>query len=519
WWGGVWYGSHPDTEDDARRVVRTHAPDADAARAWSTAGLDLGLPAVTDPDYARVCDVVADVPRGVLLRCASGQLTRHQVRPWPLLDPVTGAARSVVVRPGEPGMPSRFRHVHAVLPRTELGWPAWQTDRLAPAAAFASSGSTPSAEDAAVRAAALSSAVSHLAGPWTGTARVRRAAVAELAAAGEDWLPPDALSVIDPAVLAHAASPLVPVDPDAPLAWVRGERCADGRPVWAPLRFVHLHTDPPPVLDQPTSAFHNFAGLAAAATRAEAIERGIGHVVAQDAVARWWRSATAPPLPSVAVPTAVQDAWSDAEVDLELRGVPTRFGRYVVLAVLRDARHDLIGLASSASGDLAVAAERAVLEGLIQLVSARDLDRADGRIRTAAAAGFGEVAGLLRHRPDRAYLDDAPPVSGDWGIAPRPALVDPMVNLQVGLDPRLQARLRHRLSPGPGPLVPDGLVLGGVDPWADAVVVDATPGPLHESGMVAVRVLHPGCLRLEPAAFPVRPPPSGAAEQLPFPGW
>ncbi|MGL5817170.1 MAG: YcaO-like family protein [Phycicoccus sp.] len=540
WWGGAWYGSHPDDEDDARRVVRTHAPDADGAQAWSTAGLDLGLPTAVDPDLELVRGVVGDLPRGTLLRCAGGRFTRHQLHPWPLLDRVTGAARSIAVRPAEPGLPPRFRHIHAVLPRTELGWSAWQTDRLAPAAAFASpsptvpddeapddaapdddeaghdaAGRDAAGHDAAVRAAALTSAVSHLAGPWTGTAPVRLAAMSELDAAGEMWLHPDALAVTDPAVLAHAASPLVPVDADAALAWIHGERCVDGRPVWAPLRFVHLHTDPPPVLDQPTSAFHNFAGLAAGPTREEAVERGIGHVVAQDAMARWWRAADAPSLSSVAVPAALDAAWAGAEVGLELRRVPSRFDLHVVLAVLHDPRHDLIGLGNAAAADLAVAAERAVLEALVQLVSARDLDRVGGRIRAAAADGLGEVAGLLPHRPGRAYLDGVPPGPGDWGIAPRPALVDPMVNLQVGLDPRVQARVRHRLSSGPGR--PDER--GRVDPRVEAVVVDTTPPPLRDSGLVAVRVLHPRCLRLEPGAFPVRPPRWGTAEQTPFPGW
>ncbi|WP_265521200.1 YcaO-like family protein [Oerskovia flava] len=528
WFGGAWFGCTDESVQDARRVVRTHAPDEATADAWGTPGVGLDLPVAHDPDLDRVRDALGGLPPDTLLRCTGGELTRHRLRPWPECDPVTGAARAVVVRRPEPGLPPVFRHVHALLPRTELGWPAWQADRLAPAAAF--SHADPSGRDAlpgAAREAALASAVAHLAGPWTGASTVRHASPAELAASGADHLDPQDLAVTDPAVLAHPGSPLSPLEPDRPLAWVQGHRVTDGAPVWVPLRFVHTHADPPPVADQDVSAFHNLAGMAAGRTRDEAVRRGLAHVVSHDAVARWWRSAQAPAPRRLVVPDGLAADWAGAGVRLDLRRVPSRFTWPVVLAVVRDHEHRVLGI-GHAAGPLDDAARTAALDALVQLVSARDLDRPDSLVRRAAADGVGAVPGLLDHRPARDYLDAAPvlEVAGAPGTEPlvvRPAALDPMVHLQLGLDPRVQERVAARLgahdAPSGAGMDAEHHPERAVDPAAHAVVVETTPPALRGGEWSAVRVLRPRALRLEPAAFPLRPPHTGPRERTPYPGW
>lgn len=508
WFGGAWFGCRAADADAARRVVRTHAPDLPTRAAWEAPGLSLDLPVATDPDLDRVREAVAELRPGLLVRGRDGLVSLHALRPWPALDEVTGAARRIGTRPAEPGLPTAFRHVHALLPRTELGWPTWQPDRLAPAAAF---------DDDAAHESALASAVAHLAGPWTGASPTRSATPVELAAAGEAYLDPAGTAVTDPAVVTHPGSPLTPLDVRRPVAWVRGHRGATAAPVWVPLQDVHTHVEPPPVPDQAPAGYHNLAGMAAARSRREAVERAFAHVVSHDAVARWWRWAEAPPPGVLPVPRSLRDRWAGATVTVELRRLPSRFDADVVLAVVRDPERGVLALGHAAGAD---AAEQAALSALVQLVTARDLAGADGRIRAAVAAGAGTVPGLLAHRPARDYLDLAPALPGVAVVAPRPAVLDPMAHLQLGLDPRVLGRVEERLAGG-RPEGPAGRPSrrAGAGPTTDAVHVLTTPPPLAGNGWESVRVLVPGCLRLEPAAFPVPGPASGEAEQVPYPGW
>lgn len=617
WWGGAWWACARPDADPARRVVRTHAPDAATAAAWTTAGCTLDLPAAPDPDRAAAVRAAAAAPPGTLVRSVDGRVSTHPLRPWPAVDDVTGVVRALVVRPAEPGLPLGFRHAHGVLPRTGLGWPGWQADPLAPAAVLGCASDVagahadddradvPSDADADadvdadtdveevvpvpagadvgaavpdpvapdVREAVLASAVAHLAGPWTGAAPVTTAPRATLDAAGQASVDPDLLAVTDPAVVADPRSPLRPLDPARPLAWVRGVRAADGAPVQVPARVAHTYVDPGAVADQPASGFPNLVGVGAARTRADAVRVGLAHVVAHDAVARWWRTADAPPPPVLAPPAALADAWSGADVALDLRALPAPAGWVVVLAVVRDAERGLLatghgaapctaprtsattrpscaaGPTPSRTEDSAAgvehAARTAATDALVQLVTARDLDRPDSRLRAAQAAGLGDVPGLLAHRPDRTYLDAVPPLPDAPAV--RPGLLDPLVHLQVGLDPRIVAHVERRLRTAPlgaavsragrptvgvpGVAPPAAGVPRAVDladlpapPTTDvpdpatAVVVDVTPPALAGRGWHAVRVLVPGALRLEPGAFPVRAP-AGRRETLPWPGW
>ncbi|MEZ5089943.1 MAG: hypothetical protein R2719_09600 [Micropruina sp.] len=163
WWsGGAWCGARGDDVEAAIAVLRTGAPDKGVARAWSSPSLRIGLPRVADPRIDQMAAALADLDEGWLLGNRTGEVTRHRLVPWPDLDPITGVCRRISVRPGEPGFPSVFRHLHATLPRTELSRPGWQADRLAPAATLAA----PDCPEEEVREHAVASAVAHLAGPW-----------------------------------------------------------------------------------------------------------------------------------------------------------------------------------------------------------------------------------------------------------------------------------------------------------------------------------------------------------------
>ncbi|MFT3862313.1 YcaO-like family protein [Micropruina sp.] len=515
WYGGAWYAARGDDVDAAMAVLRTGASDRAVAQTWESPSLRIGLPTLQDVRIERLAEAVDDLERGWMLRNGDGAVTQHRIAPWPDLDPITGICRRISDRPPEPGFPSTFRHLHATLPRTELNWPEWQADRLAPAALLV----TPSCADGELRERAVASAVAHLAGPWCRATIARRGSPEELRAAGVRVLDPALLTVADPALGAHPDSPLPPIRGDQEQWWVPARRLSQPRPVWAPIAFTHTYSDPPALPDQPVLGYHNLAGAAAARTVPAAVSAGLRHVLSLDAVARWWRSCDAPAPPALAVPARLRDAWGDAMLELELRLLPSRFEVPVVLAVVRD-RERAITTLGHAAGDPIEAAMKAAAEALLQLASARDLLDPDGLIRHSAALGAGTAPGLLEHRPRRDYLNCAPTRSSGTAIPARPALTDAMAHLQVGLDPRLQRRLHTRLGDPPPARPPSWpgvaeLVHRGVP----VHVVTLTPPPLRHSGWHAVRVLVPGCLRLEPAALPIRAGVGNRPEHLPYPGW
>lgn len=515
WYGGDWYAARGDDVDAAVAVLRTGAPDGDFARAWSSPSLRIGLPTRVDARIGQLVSALDGLEHGWLLRCGADRVTRHRLVPWPDLDPVTGVCRRIGVRPAEPGFPRAFRHLHASLPRTELSWAGWQADRLAPASVLL----TPRCAEDELRRRAVASAVAHLAGPWCQATIARRGSPDELRAAGVSVLDPALLAVADPALGEHPDSPLRPIRGDQEQWWVPSRRVGHPRPVWAPVAFTHTYADPPALPGQPVLGYHNLAGVGAARTVPAAVSAGLRHVLGLDAVARWWRDADAPPPPVLAVPGQLREAWLDAALELDLRLLPARFGVPVVLAVVHDRERTITAL-GHAAGNAPAAAMEAAADALVQLASARDLLDPDGLIRHSEALGAGETPALLAHRPRRDYLGCAPARSSGTVIAARPALTDAMAHLQVGLDPRLQRRLGVRLGnpvsvrPPPWPGVAE-LVRRG----AQVHVVTLTPPPLRCSGWHAVRVLVPGCLRLEPAAFPVRVRPGTRPERLPYPGW
>jgi hypothetical protein len=523
WWhGGAWYAARGDDAPAAAQLLRTGPTPAAVADSWTRPAYDIGLTRRADPRIARIAAAAADLAPDWLLRCVGDDLSRHRLHPWPDIDPVTGVCRRVSVRPAEPGFPAAFRHLHAVLPRTERAWPAWQADRLAPAAELLDVTATPGA----LLDAATASAVAHLAGPWTEANEVRWASGAELAADGTPHLRPEALAVTDPLVVQHPESPIKPLTDDLGQWWLPAVRVRSAEMVWVPFAFCHTYADPSALPGQPVLGYHNLAGLAAARSRDAAVAAGLAHVVAHDAIARWWRRGGAPAPPRLDTPPTLARAWAGATVGLELRLLPSRFAVPVVLAVVRDDEHGLLAM-GHAAGPLPRAGGRAAAEALAQLTAMRDLLEPDGLIRRSGDLGSGTAPGLLAHRPERDYLAVAPGRAVGSAIPPRPALRDAMTHLQVGLDPRIRTALEARLADpppppaaqpgaadGPGDLI-ERVVRSGADPY----LVDVTPPALRGGGWTAVRVLVPGCLRLEPAAFPLPVEAGVRPEPLPYPGW
>lgn len=401
--------------------------------------------------------------------------------------------------------PPTFQLSQAELPVCTGIAPEWRPDPLAPAPVVVSS-------DGDRIRAINAAAVAHLGGPWSrpddGDARWAR---------GSELDGLEEVITADQAVAADPRSPLLPLDADPQLWWLPVHRLSDRHQRWAPA--AALHTGPVRRLlgrvgdrQRPVGQI-NLVGLAGGSTIDEAVRVALGHVIAHDCLARWWAD------PNAAEPLR----WRTWDDHTELRWLPGTGGVPVVLAVAGDPTTGLQTIGAAADACPETAADRAVASAWHQLTLLDDLSRPDGQLHRTATAWAG--AAPLPWRADRRYLDLAPTMSVPGALTPpRPALADPLLALQCGLDPRLQAEVDHRLratappvrEPGHGDEPP------AVDPvaaLADQVWVrELTPGPLAHHGLHAVRVLLPGALRLDAPALPCRALVA-SDHDLPWPGW
>ncbi|HEU5128216.1 MAG TPA: YcaO-like family protein [Glycomyces sp.] len=496
----------------ALACLRATVPDADLAEALCGS-------AASVPELGPAYGAVEPPPADTLMRWngTGASWEPHRLAPAPAVDPVTGLLRRIVPRPRDPAMPPGFVHAHAELPHLSSADPRLQADALAPAGALD--------EDEAREAATLSG-VEHYCGADFGGGERRLASLAELRREGERAVAIDEWEPHDPALHDRPGFPFERFTADRPLWWIageeRGERC------WAPVSLVHigwLQAGP-----EPATVFHghNFAGMKAGRTLAEATERACAHLVAHDAVAVWWSKGRGARLRSAPLTDAVHRAWSGCELELRLLAVPSTTGAPVRLAIVDDADRGIVSLGVAAHRFTDRAGELAVVEALIQHASARDLDSPDSLIRNAEALGNGAVVGLAPYDRDRRYRDA-------FGSDHR-GMIDPMCHVQLGLDPRVADLVRARTLPaGPiAPVEPEG------EPVRSAlersghrvVVVDATAERARSAGYAVARVIVPGLARMQPAAFPLDPnarTTSAAAalgweaaappEPTPYPGW
>jgi ribosomal protein S12 methylthiotransferase accessory factor len=295
--------------------------------------------------------------------------------------------------------------------------------------------------------------------------------------------------------------------PDPPVNWwlagdERGETC------WVPISLVHAGYLASRLDPLPSTNSHNLVGLHAGTDLEAAAERAAAHVIAHDAVARWWRKPS--PLPESDLPAVLQPAENrESEQDIRVLAVPSSTGVPVRLAVVDDREKDIVSLGFAAAAQPHDAALAAAAEAMIQHASARDLDSPDSLIRNAESIGNGGVAGLAPFDRHRRYAETA--------FADARSLIDPMCHVQYGLSASSVARVRRRTVPQDS-VCDEGV---GVQPLsalfgADTrvVVVDVTTPRVREAGYSACRVLAPDFERLGPAAFP------GRIDGIsPYPGW
>ncbi|GAB3598647.1 YcaO-like family protein [Microbacterium tumbae] len=435
---------------------------------------------------------------GMLERWADGAWHPHRLDPPPLVDAVTGILRRIVERPRDPQSPPEFVHLHAELPHLSSIDGRFRPDPLAPAGGFRGAATPPEHE-------AILSGVAHECGAYLGQGVRRAASAAELRLAGERVLTVTEWRPHDPRLHEMPGFPFVRDDPALRTTWLRGED-AQGA-CWVPLSLVHAGYLASRLDDLPPTNGHNLVGLQAGFTRAEALDRAAAHLIAQDAVARWWSGGSRlaeTPLPAVA-------RWEQSPWRVRVMAVPSRFGMPVRLAVVDDPAEGVVALGHGCAQSPSEAAARALSEALVQHASARDLLRPDSLIRDAAALGNGGVAGLAPYDARRRYAD---------AFSDRRRMIDPMCHLQYGLDPEAVDHTRRRLEPSgveaEATAPPSGSPFAALTRGCRRVVrVDVTTRRVRDAGASAVRVLAPDLARLSVAAFDG----SESSTAHPYPGW
>jgi thiazole/oxazole-forming peptide maturase SagD family component len=415
---------------------------------------------------------------------------------------------SMTHRRRAPGFPIGWLHHQVTMPRCS------GVDAVAGAVQFLGPDDSPD-HDVPVAAA-----VRHWCGEDLGQLTVRRSTAADLAREGAVLLRLDDLDLHDPALLEHPGCPLVPVGADTPLLWATGTRHRQHAPVssgWVPYGQVvvrWLERDS----SQPVAHTMNMTGLGAAGTREAAIEQACAELIAQDAVMTWWLHGGDDRPLSLPAPVEVLEGWDHSLLDLRLRVLPSTTGCQVVLAIVRNLQAEVVTVAPAAGPN---AVKQAIAQALWQQTVALDLLSSTGGLHRQATPG------VMTHRADRSYLTGAGP---DLRLA-----VDPLSNVQLGLDPAVLSRLDERTAAGAAGTrdfdsalsARDAVLAEGRDLW----VVDLTTPDVAEAGWNCVRVIATDLARIPVAAFGLDPAGRTAraarvlgmaqieTEPLPYPGW
>lgn len=434
----------------------------------------------------------------VLERWEGDAWVPHRLRPAPSVDPLTGILRRIVPRPAEPWHPPGFQHLHAELPHLASVDPCFQPDALAPAGAFTGGPDTPE------RAAVLSG-IAHYCGAYLGQGEIRRATADELRAGGQRVLTVAEWRPHDPTLHTMPGFPFVPDDDHTVTWWLAGDE--DGETCWVPFALVHAGYLASVLRPLPPTNSHNLVGLQAGTDLADAADNAAAHIIAHDAVARWWRNPHA--LPACDPPLTLRTPASKTSIEIRVLAVPSVTAVPVRLVVVDDRADDIIGLGFAAAASPEDAAAKAAAEALIQYASAVDLNSPHSLIRNAESIGNGGVAGLAAFDLHRRYDKTA--------FADVRRLTDPMCHVQYGLSASSVVRVRQRTAPQGSADPPTG----DARPLASllvsdsrVVVVDVTTPRVREAGFAACRILAPRYERLTPAAFP-----SIDDQTPPYPGW
>lgn len=409
-----------------------------------------------------------------------------------LIDPRLGIIRSVEPLPLPPELPRELRAARASIADSRAFGP-WASDAASAGFAWWS--------DDAARAAAAGEAVERFCGNLI-PPDLRRASFAGLAAAGERAVDPESLALYSDGQLAQPGFPFVRFTRDLPVLWARGRSLPAGEPVLVPasLVWVTFYTGEP-TRAEPKTNFTNYAGVAAGDTPEAAERSALEELFERDAVMLAWTAGL--PLPRLAPPRWMEPLLRGPRGTLEttLFLFPNDFGAPVIGALMRDREAGLLGMGTACRAEPVRAALKAVAEAAQLQTLSRSLDDPDSPERRHAAGVPG--AALKPWRADRGYRRL---YREDWRD-----VRDLLCQLQLYLDPEMEAPLAGRLAGGPEiPLESVPPAPGGRDEYVrrlaaagcPPVAVDLATPEVARLGLSVIRVVAPGLYANPPAAFP-----------------
>jgi ribosomal protein S12 methylthiotransferase accessory factor len=390
-------------------------------------------------------------------------------------------------------MPPALCHVHAAIADTGRFARYPSDDRAAGFAFF---------DRDAARGAAIGEAVERICGNLV-TGPLCRASWSELQGGGEAALDPLRLSLFSPFQHAQRGFPFQPFDRDLEVLWTRGERLADGAPVWLPASLVWVtFFQAGPTRREPKTHGIPYAGIAAGTSRGAAVRAALLELAERDATSLLWHRGD--PLPQVQGSGWLQALAASGTGDFETRffHFPSDLGLPVLGAVVEDRRRRHIALGLACRPQPAEAALKALAEAFQLLINTRILDDPDSPYMRQVARGAPGL-GAKPWRRDRCYRQlYAADLRDAWDL---------LCHLQLYLDPALRGPLEERLAggptihlddlePGPGDL--DALVERFSRAGHEPLLAEVTTPDVRSLGLSVVRVIAPGLYGNAPAGFP-----------------
>ncbi|MFD0899260.1 YcaO-like family protein [Actinomadura sediminis] len=428
--------------------------------------------------------------------------------PEALVDPRTGVITQLVHVDPEPWWP-RGLDVYATHVADVAALMPWPADRVSTGTAFG--------DPARARIGAIGEAVERYCGNFV-PADLRRAAHAELVAAGENALDPADLALYSPAQYAEPGSPFTPFTRDLPVLWTRGVTLPSEEPVWVPASLVYVNYHQPPRLAEPVTNFVMLAGIAAGADDRMARTAALEEVIERDATVIWWANRLPaapvhvdhPRLAPVLTPDPGRGpGWARATgaygpCRYRVVALPTVFDVAVLGVLLEDPEHELAVFGVAARPDPVAAAHKALAEAVTLRRYALGLLDPDGAIWASAREGIIPIESFRPYRADRRYADS---YRADYRD-----VTDLACHSQIWLDPRMRPHLEPitgdhppvRLDELPSPAGdPHDVYLGRLAAAGlTAHAVDVTTSDVAAAGFRAARVVVPGAYSNAPAAFP-----------------
>ncbi len=419
-----------------------------------------------------------------------------------LIDERCGILTRIVRAERLPGVPEAYvSYVGDIADSRRSG--GWQSDHASLGASFH--------DASAARRAAIGEAVERYCGNFV-PGDLTLASYAELVAAGEPALDPEALALYSPRQYDAPGFPFTRFTRDLRVRWATGRDLMTGDSVRVPASIVYANYFSGPRRTEPCTNFVNYTGIAAGPNRDAAERAALEEVIERDATVLWWSSGGHAPAVRIDSAPMLEGALisspgtgADA-IGYQLVWIKTAFDVPVIGALIEDHELGIVGLGVACRADPLQAALKALAEAVyLRLFSLALLDPGSD-----AWASHATSRVLTPYRADRRYRDAFRDDFHD--------MTDLAHHAQIHLDRRMHRHLASLSNPAtmnPTATIPLDDVPAVAGPDARAayierlcrhgfrpVSVDVTTPDVASAGLCVVRVVVAGLYGNAPAAFP-----------------